>query len=162
MREEIKPDDEARRIKSKKRRRRKRGEETREWIDSKGKFDSPFLLKPIDEWFSTTNALYLCGDDSIRCSQSNRRLPLAICPSRGCDNVSIRRPPICRSSPRGGRGGRGVGGFPRCDIKPRRAAIRVSRVHARNNIILAPRRIIGIRGRFALPRATTVPHPLDK
>lgn len=48
-REEIKPDDEARRIKSKKRRRRKRGEETREWIDSKGKFDSPFLLKPIDE-----------------------------------------------------------------------------------------------------------------
>lgn len=82
--------------------------------------------------------------------------PRAICPSRGRDNVSI-RPPICRSS-----SARGWGGLSTLRYKPEpsRAAIRVSRVHARNNIILAPRRIIGISGQVcfchALPRCHTL------
>lgn len=89
-------------------------------------------------------------------SQSNR-LPLApyVRPAVATTSQSG-RPSVGRRRPGGG------GGLSTLRYKPEpsRAAIRVSRVHARNNIILAPRRIIGISGQVcfchALPRCHTL------
>lgn len=142
--------------KKRKKKRKKTGEHSVDRFE--GKFESQSLLslslKAMGSIFDYESFIF----DSTRLDALaiESPSPRAICPSRGRDNVSI-RPPICRSS-----SARGWGGLSTLRYKPEpsRAAIRVSRVHARNNIILAPRRIIGISGQVcfchALPRCHTL------